>query len=107
MIPPGCVLRPCGISLPSAEDSDASWEPCDGEELQEDLSFPRRCQSGKGGRVASPGLQGVRRLNPEPSSRTLGVRIGVFPLLFVIDKHQGKLSSFTFFILIYIKDSIL
>ncbi|XP_016053164.1 PREDICTED: nuclear body protein SP140-like [Miniopterus natalensis] len=27
------------------EDSDASWEPCDGEELQEDLSFPRRCQS--------------------------------------------------------------
>lgn len=48
----------------------------------------------------------VRRLTPELNSRTLSVRIGVLPIHFVIDKYQGRIALFTFFIL-NTKESIL
>lgn len=87
MIPPGCIWKPLRkFNFFSADDSNASWEPCDGEELEEDLSSPPRYEPGKEGGIVSLWLQGVRRLNPELNSRTLSVRIGVLPIHFVVDK---------------------
>ncbi|KAK1336713.1 hypothetical protein QTO34_002748 [Cnephaeus nilssonii] len=47
------------------EDSIASWEPCDGEELEEDLSSPPRCEP-VSGELAAPQMDRKENLKSLP-----------------------------------------